>query len=88
MQNVTGLSATQGTLAKPRNLPVQALDYIAGYLGALGAMVGLARRVEQGGSWLVRVSLVQVAHWIASLGTVDASQGRGRTARGRTRRAT
>ena len=75
VQNVTGLAATQGSLAKPRNLPVQALDYIAGYLGALGAMAGLARRIEQGGSWLVRVSLVQVAHWLASLGTVDASQG-------------
>jgi crotonobetainyl-CoA:carnitine CoA-transferase CaiB-like acyl-CoA transferase len=75
VQNVTGLSATQGSLAKPRNLPVQALDYIAGYLGALGAMIGLARRIEQGGSWLVRVSLVQVAHWIASLGTVEASKG-------------
>ena len=75
VQNVTGLAATQGSLAKPRNLPVQALDYIAGYLGALGAMAGLARRVEQGGSWLVRVSLVQVAHWLASLGTVDGNQG-------------
>ena len=75
VQNVTGLAATQGSLAQPRNLPVQANDYIAGYLAALGAMVALARRVEQGGSWLVRVSLVQVAHWIASLGTVDATQG-------------
>lgn len=75
VQNVTGLAATQGSLDKPRNMPVQALDYIAGYLGALGAMVALARRVEQGGSWLVRVSLVQVAHWLASLGTVDASKG-------------
>ncbi len=75
VQNVTGLAATQGSLEKPRNLPVQALDYIAGYLGALGAMVGLARRVEHGGSWLVRVSLVQVAHWLASLGLVDPSKG-------------
>jgi crotonobetainyl-CoA:carnitine CoA-transferase CaiB-like acyl-CoA transferase len=74
-QNVTGLAATQSSLDKPRNMPVQALDYIAGYLGALGAMVALARRVEQGGSWLVRVSLVQVAHWLASLGTVDATKG-------------
>ena len=55
--------------------------FLLGYLlystmcAALGAMVGLARRVEQGGSWLVRVSLVQVAHWIAGLGTVDAAQG-------------
>ncbi|MBX9942989.1 MAG: CoA transferase [Reyranella sp.] len=75
VQNVTGLAATQGTLETPRNMPVQALDYIAGYLAALGAMVGLARRVERGGSWLVRVSLVQVAHWIAGLGTVDAARG-------------
>jgi crotonobetainyl-CoA:carnitine CoA-transferase CaiB-like acyl-CoA transferase len=75
VQNVTGLAATQGSLEKPRNMPVQANDYLAGYLAALGAMVGLARRVEQGGSWLVRVSLVQVAHWIASQGTVDASKG-------------
>ncbi|SJZ78485.1 CoA-transferase family III [Enhydrobacter aerosaccus] len=75
VQNVTGLAATQGSLVKPRNLPVQALDYIAGYLGALGAMIGLARRVEQGGSWHVRVSLVQVAHWLASLGTVDPADG-------------
>ncbi|MDI1284327.1 MAG: CoA transferase [Reyranella sp.] len=75
VQNVTGLSATQGSVEKPRNMPVQANDYIAGYLGALGAMAGLARRTEQGGSWLVRVSLVQVAHWIASLGTVDAAKG-------------
>lgn len=75
VQNVTGLAATQGSPDKPRNLPVQALDYIAGYLGALGAMVALARRVEQGGSWLVRVSLVQVAQWLASLGTVDATKG-------------
>jgi crotonobetainyl-CoA:carnitine CoA-transferase CaiB-like acyl-CoA transferase len=75
VQNVTGLAATQGSLQSPRNLPVQALDYIAGYLAALGAMVALARRIEQGGSWLVRVSLVQVAHWLASLGTVDAGKG-------------
>ena len=75
VQNVTGLAATQGSLDKPRNLPVQALDYIAGYLAALGAMVGLARRAEQGGSWLVRVSLVQVAHWLAGLGTVAPEQG-------------
>ena len=75
VQNVTGLTAVQGSLDKPRNLPVQANDYIAGYLAALGAMVGLARRVEQGGSWLVRVSLVQVAHWIAIQGIVDGSQG-------------
>lgn len=75
VQNVTGLAATQGSLAQPRNLPVQALDYIGGYLAALGAMAGLARRAEQGGSWHARVSLVRVAQWLANLGTVDAGQG-------------
>jgi crotonobetainyl-CoA:carnitine CoA-transferase CaiB-like acyl-CoA transferase len=75
VQNVTGLTSVQGSLAQPRNLPVQALDYIGGYLAAVGAMVGLARRAEQGGSWHVRVSLVRVAHWLASMGTVDATAG-------------
>jgi crotonobetainyl-CoA:carnitine CoA-transferase CaiB-like acyl-CoA transferase len=75
VQNVSGLSAGQGSLAEPRNMPVQALDYVCGYLAALGAMIGLARRIEQGGSWLVRVSLIQVAHWLANLGTVDANRG-------------
>ncbi len=75
VQNVTGLAAANSSLARPRNMPVQALDYIAGYLGALGAMAALAKRVEQGGSWLVRVSLAQVAHWLAGLGTVDAAAG-------------
>lgn len=75
VQNVTGLAAEQGSLARPRNLPVQANDYIAGYLAALGALVGLARRVEQGGSWLARISLVQVAHWIAEQGQVDPAGG-------------
>jgi crotonobetainyl-CoA:carnitine CoA-transferase CaiB-like acyl-CoA transferase len=75
VQNVTGLTSVQGSPAQPRNLPVQALDYIGGYLAALGAMAGLARRAEQGGSWLARVSLVQVAHWIAGLGMVDGSTG-------------
>ena len=75
VQNVTGLTSVQGSPAQPRNLPVQALDYIGGYLAALGAMAGLARRAEQGGSWLARVSLVQVAHWIAGLGMIDGSTG-------------
>jgi crotonobetainyl-CoA:carnitine CoA-transferase CaiB-like acyl-CoA transferase len=75
VQNVSGLAAMQSSLEKPHNMPVQALDYICGYLGALGALVALARRVEHGGSWLVRVSLVQVAHWLAGLGTVDGAQG-------------
>ncbi len=71
VQNVTGLAVAGSSLEKPRNMPVQALDYVCGYLGALGAMLALARRATDGGSWLVRVSLVQVAHWLASIGNLD-----------------
>ena len=40
---------------------------------AFGAMVALARRAEQGGSWLVRISLAQVGKWLADLGEVPAA---------------
>lgn len=54
--------------AKPRPLPAQALDHGAGYLMAAGAMSALARRMTEGGSWHVRVSLAQTAYWLRSLG--------------------
>ncbi|MBX3502365.1 MAG: CoA transferase [Alphaproteobacteria bacterium] len=76
VQNVTGMAVAGSSLEKPRNMPVQANDYIAGYIGALGVMLALHRRATEGGSWLVRLSLVQVAHWIGGLGTLDASNAR------------
>jgi hypothetical protein len=39
---------------------------------AFGAMVALARRTQEGGSWLVRISLAQVGKWIVDLGEVPA----------------
>lgn len=48
----------------PQNLPCQPLDYLTGYLGALAAMVGLIRRIEQGAGWSGRLSLVRTAHWM------------------------
>ncbi len=57
--------------ARPRPLPAQALDHAAGYLMAAGAMAALARRITLGGSWHVRVSLAQTAHWLRSLGRLD-----------------
>ncbi|MDP6391052.1 MAG: CoA transferase [Alphaproteobacteria bacterium] len=61
----------------PRHMPAQALDYVTGYLGAFGAMHALARRAQEGGSWMVRVSLCQTAHWIKRLGRVDGPDARG-----------
>jgi hypothetical protein len=54
-------------------MPAQALDHATGYLAAFGALVALTRRARQGGSYLVRVSLAQTAHWLTGLGRVDGT---------------
>ena len=74
VQTVTGIAAEGGRargLDEARPLPCQALDHASGYLAAFGAMVALARRVKQGGSWMVRVSLAQTGRWLDRLGRVD-----------------
>jgi crotonobetainyl-CoA:carnitine CoA-transferase CaiB-like acyl-CoA transferase len=53
-------------------LPCQALDHASGYLLAFGAMAALLRRAEEGGSWLVRVSLAGTGEWIKRLGRLEA----------------
>jgi hypothetical protein len=40
---------------------------------AFGAMLALARRTREGGSWLVRISLAQIGKWIVDLGEVPAA---------------
>lgn len=45
----------------PGALPAQALDHSAGYLLAAHALTLLARRAEEGGSWLVETSLRRIA---------------------------
>jgi crotonobetainyl-CoA:carnitine CoA-transferase CaiB-like acyl-CoA transferase len=60
--------------AAPRPLPCQALDHATGYLAAFGAMVALARRAQEGGSWHVRLSLAQTGRWLQTMGTVEGGQ--------------
>jgi crotonobetainyl-CoA:carnitine CoA-transferase CaiB-like acyl-CoA transferase len=74
VQSTSGIAYEGGRAAgldRPKHLPCQALDFGSGYLAAFGAMVALKRRAEEGGSWLVRVSLAQTAYWLDSLGRVD-----------------
>ncbi|AOI93146.1 carnitine dehydratase [Burkholderia pseudomultivorans] len=59
----------------PRHLPCQALDHATGYLAAFGAMIALARRAREGGSWHVRLSLAQTGHWLQSFGLVPDGAG-------------
>ena len=73
VQNANGINDAEAQAAgadKPTPLPCQALDHAAGFLMAFGAMTALARRVTEGGSWHVRVSLAQTGHWIRGLGRV------------------
>ena len=56
----------------PIHVPAQCPDYVT-HLGA-GAMEALRRRATEGGSWLVRVSLVQTAHWLKRLGRFGPSE--------------
>jgi len=58
----------------PQFYPVSAIDYLTGYLMAFGAMVALARRAREGGSWLVRISLAQTGHWLVSRGEVPEAE--------------
>lgn len=55
----------------PQALPAQALDHATGYLTALGVCAALARQMDEGGSWRVRVSLAQTGAWLRALGRVD-----------------
>jgi crotonobetainyl-CoA:carnitine CoA-transferase CaiB-like acyl-CoA transferase len=75
VQTVSGITIRQaqcvpGARPGPNFYPVSAIDYCTGYLMAFGAMVALLRRTQEGGSWLVRISLAQVGKWILDLGEV------------------
>jgi crotonobetainyl-CoA:carnitine CoA-transferase CaiB-like acyl-CoA transferase len=59
---------------RPQFLPVSEQDYVSGYLLAYGAMIALGRRVREGGSWFVRVSLAGAGHWIRGHGLLQSSE--------------
>src|SRR5207247_729601 len=63
-----------GSAPGPQFYPVSAIDYLTGYLMAFGAMVALARRAREGGSWLVRISLAQTGRWLVGRGQVPEAQ--------------
>ena len=63
VQAPTGLAGL-GPDGRPARLPCQPLDYLSGCLAAYGACVALRRRAEEGGSWLVELSLARTAAWV------------------------
>lgn len=73
VQSASGIAWTERQAAgwtEPKHLPCQALDHATGYLAAFGAMVALARRATEGGSWHVRLSLAQTGRWLQSFGQI------------------
>ena len=81
-QSATGLAHDQGGFEHARNnqrrdtspvlVPAALCDYVTGYLAAAGAAAALLRRMREGGSWRVRVSLSATAMWLQSLGRIEA----------------
>lgn len=57
--------------AEPKALPLQVLDYSAGFLLAFGAQAALLRRAAEGGGWQLRVTLARTGLWLRSLGRLQ-----------------
>lgn len=73
VQTASGINHAEAEAAGvegPKELPCQALDHASGHLMAFGAISALRRRVLEGGSWHVRVSLARTGRWLQSLGRV------------------
>jgi len=75
VQSTTGV-VEAGTAAanadSPTPLPVQALDYMAGLLAAAASEKVRQRQRVEGGTWLVRVSLLRTRNWLTGLGGPQA----------------
>lgn len=74
VQTASGFNVAEAEAAgtePPKPLPVQALDHASGYLLAFGTLTALLRRAEEGGSWLVRVSLAGTGAWLRGLGRLE-----------------
>jgi crotonobetainyl-CoA:carnitine CoA-transferase CaiB-like acyl-CoA transferase len=74
VQTATGFNHAEAQAAGidgPKELPMQILDHVTGYLMAYGAMMARARQSREGGSWHVRVSLAQTGRWLWNLGRLD-----------------
>ena len=79
VQTVSGITQRQGELFPgaipgPQFYPVSAIDYLTVYLMAFGGIVALNKRIHEGGSWLVRISLAQVGRWLVSQGEIPETQ--------------
>ena len=77
-QTAGGIAMTETVDDVPRLIPAAATDYTTGYLAAAGTLTALSRQMDEGGSWLVEVSLCQTGTWLQSGGAdCDAASATG-----------
>jgi crotonobetainyl-CoA:carnitine CoA-transferase CaiB-like acyl-CoA transferase len=69
---VSGLFTIEGSSTQPRQPPIVPIcDNVVAWLGTTGILAALRRRVVEGGSYRVVVSLTRVVLWLLSLGIFD-----------------
>jgi hypothetical protein len=71
VQTATGFNLAEAEAfgaGQPRALPVQVLDFSAGFLIAFGVQAALWRRAHEGGGWRVGVTLARTGLWLRELG--------------------
>ncbi len=71
VQSTTGIvtaGAEAAGVDAPTPLPVQALDYMTGFLAAFAAKRMIDHQRTHGGTWLIKVSLLRTRNWLISLG--------------------
>jgi crotonobetainyl-CoA:carnitine CoA-transferase CaiB-like acyl-CoA transferase len=83
-QSATGAAVEQGAFmaaragsrreSVPRLIPAAACDFITGYLAAAGAIAALSKRIREGGSWRVEVSLCATAQWLQALPRIETKR--------------
>ena len=67
-----GLDCLEGSDEKPEFPPIFVVnDYVASWLGTIGALQALKRRAVEGGSYEVTVSLCRTTLWLISMGVFD-----------------
>ena len=73
-QALTGMAVLQGQAegaGQPKLTPCYTCDFLTGFMGAYGAMLALAMRAKEGGSYHIHVSLCQSAMLLLREGLVD-----------------
>lgn len=74
-EDITGLSIRNGSQEKPKNLNGVPLDYIPGFILALGVLEALRKSMTEGGAYTVTASLTRTASWLHELSDLCASAG-------------